>query len=58
MKGDKDLKAIECNTIITDCKSKGFVNRNHAKPKVTQQILMKDVASIQFLSNTVIIYGI
>ena len=58
MLGKESLKEIECDSIITDCKAKGFVNREHPKPKVTQQIEMKDVASIQFLSNTVIIYGI
>lgn len=58
MKENKELKEIKCDNIITDCKTKGFVNRSFLKPKVTQEIDIKDISSIQFLSNTVIIYGI
>lgn len=58
MQGLDELVKLECDSIILDVKAKGFVDRNHEKPKVTQIIEMKDVASIQFLSDTLIIYGV
>lgn len=58
MKEDKTLKELECDSMIIDCPMEGFVNRSHSKPKVTQQIKPENIASIQFLSNTLIIQGI
>lgn len=58
MQEDKTLKELECDSMIIDCPMEGFVNRNHEKPKVTQQIKPENIASIQFLSNTLIIQGL
>ncbi len=56
-KEGQDVKVTEVDDILADVPMHGNVNRNYAKPRVTQYILVEDIAHIKILSNVATIYG-